>query len=59
MHDSGNVVLVGMPDSEILFFDLRKSQHSKLAMHTGPVSQLICKSSGKIWSASTDGSITL
>ena len=59
LHDSGNIVLVGMSDGGILFFDLRKGLHSKFAMHTGPVSQLIYQSSAAIWSASTDGSIAL
>jgi len=59
LHDSGNIVLVGMSDGGILFFDLRNKLHSKFAMHTGPVGQLIYQSSVAIWSASTDGSIAL
>jgi WD40 repeat protein len=59
LHDSGDLVLVGMSDGGILFFDLRKGQHSKFAKHTGPVSQVIYQSSAAIWSASTDGSIAL
>tara|TARA_R110000751_G_scaffold307911_2_gene435273 strand:+ start:85083 stop:86027 length:945 start_codon:yes stop_codon:yes gene_type:complete len=57
LHDLGDIVLVGMSDGGILFFDLHKGIHSKFAMHTGPVSQLIYQSSMEIWSASTDGSI--
>jgi WD40 repeat protein len=59
LHDSGDLVLLGMSDGGILFFDLRNKLHSKFAMHAGPVSQLIYQSSAKIWSASTDGSIAL
>jgi WD40 repeat protein len=59
LHDSGDIVLVGMSDGGILFFDLRNGKHSKFAMHTGPLSQLIYQSTSEIWSASTDGSIAL
>jgi WD40 repeat protein len=59
LHESGNIVLVGMSDGGVLFFDLLKGQQSKFAMHTGPVSQLIYQSSLAVWSASTDGSIAL
>jgi WD40 repeat protein len=59
LHDSGNIVLVGMSDGGILFFDLRKGLHSKFAMHTKPLSQLIYQYPTAIWSVSTDGSIDL
>ena len=59
LHDLGNSVLVGMSDGGISLFNSRIGQHSKFAMHTGPVSQLIYQSSMAIWSASTDGSIAL